>query len=62
MATSFLDRTYKHFKKVTDQRINRGENYSLIGMIFVTLCVTMCGADSWTDVKRYGVAKLDWLR
>jgi len=31
-------------------------------MIFVTLCATICGADSWADVERYGVAKLDWLR
>ena len=50
------------FEKVTDPRINRGENHSLIEMIFVTLCATICGADSWADVERYGVAKLDWLR
>ena len=62
MATSFLERTYKHFEKVTDPRVNRGENHPLIEMIFVTLCATICGADSWADVERYGVAKLDWLR
>ncbi len=62
MSTLFLERTYKHFEKVTDPRVNRGENYSLIEMIFVTLCASICGADTWADVERYGVAKLDWLR
>lgn len=62
MATSFLDRTYKHFENVTDPRVDRGSNHPLIEMIFLTLCATLCGADSWADVERYGVAKLDWLR
>jgi predicted transposase YbfD/YdcC len=62
LTTSFLDQTYKHFEKITDPRINRGANHSLIEMIFLTLCATICGADSWADVERYGVAKLDWLR
>ena len=62
MAKSLLQRTYKHFENVTDPRVNRGENHSLIEMIFVTLCATICGADSWADVERYGIAKLDWLR
>ena len=62
MATSFLDQTYKHFENITDPRINRGANHSLSEMIFLTLCATICGADSWADVERYGNAKLDWLR
>lgn len=62
MATSFLDQTYKHFENITDPRVNRGLNHSLSEMIFLTLCATICGADSWADVERYGIAKLDWLR
>ena len=62
MAVSFLQRTYNHFEKITDPRINRGCNHSLIEMIFVTLCATICDADSWADVERYGIAKLEWLR
>lgn len=62
MTTKFLDATYKHFENITDSRINRGKNYPLIEMIFVTLCATICGADSWSDVERFGKAKLAWLR
>lgn len=62
MATAFLDQTYKHFANITDPRTNRGANHSLSEMIFLTLCATICGADSWADVERYGIAKIDWLR
>lgn len=62
MATKFLSATYKHFENVTDPRVDRGCNYPLIEMIFVPLCATLCGADGWADVERFGKAKLDWLR
>jgi hypothetical protein len=62
MASTFLDQTYIHFEKITDPRTDRGANHSLIDMIFLTLCATIYGADSWADVERYGKSKLDWLR
>ena len=31
-------------------------------MIFLSLCATICDADGWADVERYGKAKIDWLR
>jgi len=62
LAASFLDQTYKHGEKITDPRINRGSNHSLIEMIFLALCARICGADRWADGERYGVAKLEWLR
>lgn len=62
MASSFFVKTTKHFENITDPRVNRGMNHSLTEMIFVTLCATICGADSWADVERYAKAKIDWLR
>ena len=62
MASSFVCKTYNHFVNVTDPRINRGKNYPLIEMIFVTLCACIADANGWADVERYGKAKLDWLR
>ncbi len=62
MASSFVCKTYNHFENVTDPRVNRGKNYPLIEMIFVTLCACISDADGWVDVERYGKAKLDWLR
>lgn len=62
MSKTFVGKTFHHFEEITDPRVNRGENHPLIEMIFVTLCATICGADGWADVERYGKAKLDWLR
>lgn len=62
MSTSFASRTCKHFEKITDPRINRGKNHPLLEMVFLTLCATICDANSWMDVERYGNTKLEWLR
>jgi predicted transposase YbfD/YdcC len=52
----------KHFEKVTDPRVNRGANHSLLEMIFVALTATMCGANGWADVERFGNSKIGWFR
>jgi len=62
LATTFLATTYKHFEEITDPRVNRGKNYPLHELIFVTLCATLCGANGWVDVERFAKAKLQWLR
>lgn len=62
MSTSFVSRTCKHFETITDPRVNRGDNHPLLEMVFLTLCATICDANSWVDVERYGKAKLEWLR
>ncbi len=53
---------YKHFENVTDPRVNRGANHSLLEMMFVALTATICGADGWVDVERFGNSKLNWFR
>lgn len=62
MATAFLERIENHFEKVTDPRLNRGTNYSLIEMVFVALCGAICDCNAWTDVADFGEAKLAWFR
>jgi predicted transposase YbfD/YdcC len=52
----------KHFENVTDPRINRGKNHSLIEMIFLALTATICGAQGWADVERFATSKLKWFR
>ena len=60
--STFVCKVYKHFEKVTDYRVDRGGNHPLIEMIFLTLCASLCDADGWADVERFGKAKLLWLR
>ena len=62
MASALLGKVYKHFENVTDPRKNRGDNYPLLEMVFVALCATICDANSWVDVARFGTAKLAWFQ
>lgn len=62
MATGLAATVYKHFEKITDPRTNRGCNHNLAEMIFVALTATLCGAQSWADVQRFGQSKIVWFR
>jgi predicted transposase YbfD/YdcC len=62
MAANLLGKIYDHFEEVTDPRQNRGGNYPLLEMVFVALCATICDANSWVDVARFGREKLAWFR
>ncbi|MFN7892205.1 MAG: transposase family protein, partial [Pirellula sp.] len=42
MVNAFVTQTYKHFQFVEDPRVNRGANYPLMELIFVTLCAVIC--------------------
>lgn len=53
---------YNSFEKITDPRVDRGNNHDLLEMIFVALTAAICGADGWADVERFAKAKLDWFR
>jgi predicted transposase YbfD/YdcC len=62
VASNLLGNIYDHFEEVTDPRQNRGGNYPLLEMVFVALCATICDANSWVDVARFGREKLAWFR
>ena len=51
-----------HFVNVTDPRVDRGQNHSLIEMIFLALTATLCGAQGWVDVERFAKSKREWFR
>ncbi len=38
-----------YFSKLTDPRISRKKLYPLIEIMFVVLCGSICGAESWRD-------------
>ena len=51
-----------HFGGLKDKRIERHKLYSLTEILFVVLCGTICGAESWRDYVLFGKEKLDFLR
>ena len=52
---------FAHFSDLDDPRLNRGNNHSLFDMVVIGVVATACGANHWTDVERFGKAKIDWF-
>jgi predicted transposase YbfD/YdcC len=53
---------FSPFENLTDPRIERTRRHELFDLVVVALCGTIAGADTWTDVERFGRERLDWLR
>jgi len=62
MASGPASIVHKHFENLTDPRVDRGCNHSLIEMVFLALTAVICGAQGWADVERFAKCKLDWFR
>ena len=50
-----------YFSKLPDPRISRKKLYPLIEILFVVLCGSICGAESWRDFVLFGESKIDFL-
>jgi predicted transposase YbfD/YdcC len=51
-----------HFEDLLDPRVdNANRRHDMMDIIALTLLAVICGADTWTDVEDFGVAKYDWL-
>jgi hypothetical protein len=51
-----------YFGTINDPRIDRKKLYPLVEVLFVVLCGSICGAESWRDYVLFGESKLDFLR
>ena len=51
-----------HFGQWKDPRIDRKKLYPLVEVLFVVLCGSICGAESWRDFVLFGHSKLEFLR
>src|SRR5688572_29113076 len=49
------------FEKLTDPRVERTKQHVLLDMVTMALCAAICGADSWVDVEKFGLAKQEWF-
>jgi DDE_Tnp_1-associated len=62
MAARKLGSLFTHSQALEDPRLERSRLHNLLDVIATTLCAVICGADSWADVEKYGIAKHDWLK
>lgn len=47
---------------VADWRREHRRFHGLADILFLCLCATLCGADTFTQIAYFGEARLDWLR
>lgn len=50
-----------YFGVLEDPRIERHKLYPLMEVLFVVLCGSICGAESWRDYVLFGKEKIDFL-
>ena len=50
------------FSELIDPRIERCKLYPLVEILFIVLCGSVCGAESWRDFVLFGQEKLEFLR
>lgn len=50
------------FAELKDPRIDRKKLYPLVEILFVVLCGSICGAESWRDYALFGKEKVEFLR
>jgi len=50
------------FSTLKDPRINRKKLYPLVEIIFIAICGSICGVESWRDYVLFGEEKIDFLR
>ena len=56
------DTVVKHFGQLTDPRRVNSTTYSLVGIVFITICAVLCGAEDLEDVATFAQEKQEWLK
>lgn len=50
-----------YFCDMKDPRIDRKKLHPFENIIFISIAVVVCGAETWEDIEDFGQAKYDWL-
>ena len=60
-ANGFFE-TLANTIELSDPRVDRGENHCLKDKVALTICGTICGADSWVSIERFARTNETWFR
>jgi predicted transposase YbfD/YdcC len=52
----------KHFAGLKDPRSASRIDHLLIDIVLITICAVICGAEDWSEIEEYGLAKESWLK
>jgi predicted transposase YbfD/YdcC len=54
---------FEHFSDITDPRIhNHNFRHNIFDMLVIAVLATICGADGWVEIERFGQDKEEWLK
>ena len=48
---------HQRFAALEDPRLDRTKAHALLDILTIALCAVICGAESWTDMEAFGLAK-----
>ncbi len=52
----------QYFQTLPDPRVLRTRRHALIDILVIAVCATICGADDWVAIARFGRAKQAWFQ
>lgn len=47
----------EHFSSMTDPRNINKSDHKLLDIVSITICAVICGADTFTEIEEYAIAK-----
>lgn len=53
---------FDHFGQMEDPRVVGRTDHKLIDLVVIAILATICGAEGWTDMEEFAVAREEWLR
>lgn len=51
-----------YFSEIKDPRVERTKKHLLIDILIITICASICCAESWEDIELFGEAKEEWFK
>ena len=52
---------WEHFADLPDPRVKRRRRHSLFDVLVIAFLCVLCGGEGWEDMRRFGLAKKEWL-
>lgn len=53
---------FTYFSDIEDPRIEKNRDHPLINVLVIAILGVICGADTFTEIERFGLAKEEWLK
>jgi hypothetical protein len=52
----------EHFGILSDPRVDRTKDHSLVDILVIAVCTLLCGGETFNDMEDFGHAKEEWFR